>query len=86
MAWIKELFNKPVGSEAQINAAQSTKNALVTGEAMLTMAALVSLGLVDRELIIPVIHLYLAQLLLVSSFVFGYVEPRLDELKQKRKK
>ena len=84
MAWGKELFNKPTGSEVQIDAANSAEGLIFFGEAVITILVSFAIGLLPPELAPAIIKAYAAQLLAVGLLGFGYLDHRLDNLRKIR--
>ncbi len=82
MAGIKDLLNRPTGSEAQIRAASGARDLLIYGEAILTILTPIAIGLLPPELAPTIIRAYATQLIAAGLLAFGYLEPRLNQLQK----
>lgn len=79
---IRELVNKPVGSDAQVDAARGARDWVLLGEAVLTLYTTFSVGLLPPEFAATIIKAYSVQLIAAGMLAFGYLEPRLDRLRE----
>ncbi|HBC73070.1 MAG: hypothetical protein UX91_C0010G0016 [Candidatus Amesbacteria bacterium GW2011_GWB1_47_19] len=77
---IKELFNKPEGSENQIKAALIARDVVILGEVIITIATSLAIGFLNPKLSPIIAELYVAQLAAAGLFTFGYLGRRLDKL------
>lgn len=81
MAGVVDLFNKPTGSEAQVNATSGAKDLLITGEAILTILTPIAIGLLPPEFAATIIKAWVAQLG-VAYLGILYLDHRLDKLRK----
>ena len=82
MVGIRELFNKPTGSEVQVNIAQQAREIIIYSEAALTILVPIAVGLLPPEFAPTMIQIYAIQLIAAGMLAFGYLEPRLNRLRE----
>jgi len=82
MIEIRELFNQPIGSRIQIDIAQQAKELIVLSELALTILMPIAVGLLPPEFAPAMIQTYAIQLIAAGILAFGYLEPRLDRLRE----